>query len=34
MREGCLVGEFTREQATEEKILAGAAGGAEAMHAG
>jgi ABC-type sugar transport system ATPase subunit len=34
MREGRLVGEFTREQATEEKVLAGAAGGAEAMHAG
>ena len=31
MREGRLVGEFTREQATEEKILAGAAGGAEAI---
>jgi len=34
MREGRLVGEFTREEATEEKILARAAGGAEASHAG
>ena len=34
MREGRLVGEFTREEATEEKILARAAGGAEAPHAG
>ena len=34
MREGRLVGEFTREEATEEKILACAAGGAEASHAG
>ena len=33
MREGRLVGEFTREEATEEKILACAAGGAEARHA-
>ena len=33
MREGRLVGEFTREEATEEKILACAAGGAEAQHA-
>jgi ribose transport system ATP-binding protein len=33
MREGRLVGEFTREEATEEKILARAAGGAEARHA-
>ena len=33
MREGRLVGEFTREEATEEKILARAAGGAEATHA-
>ncbi|MGE0851200.1 MAG: hypothetical protein AB7O44_16485 [Hyphomicrobiaceae bacterium] len=34
MRGGCLVDEFTREEATEEKILAGAAGGAEASYAG
>jgi ABC-type sugar transport system ATPase subunit len=34
MREGRLVGEFVREVATEEKILARAAGGAEASHAG
>jgi len=34
MREGRLVGEFTREEATEEKILARAAGGAEASYAG
>ena len=34
MREGRLVGEFTRAEATEEKILACAAGGAEASHAG
>ena len=33
MREGRLVGAFTREAATEEKILACAAGGAEARHA-
>ena len=33
MREGRLVGEFTREEATEVKILARAAGGAEASHA-
>ena len=33
MREGRLVGEFTRQEATEEKILACAAGGAEARHA-
>jgi ribose transport system ATP-binding protein len=33
MREGRLVGEFTREEATEEKILACAAGGVEAPHA-
>jgi ribose transport system ATP-binding protein len=33
MREGRLVGEFTREEATEEKILACAAGGVEASHA-
>jgi ribose transport system ATP-binding protein len=34
MREGRIVDEFTRQQATEEKILARAAGGAEASHAG
>jgi ABC-type sugar transport system ATPase subunit len=34
MREGRLAGEFARVQATEEKILACAAGGAEAPHAG
>ena len=34
MREGCLVGEFTREEATEEKILARAAGAVEAPDAG
>jgi hypothetical protein len=28
-----LVGEFTRAEATEERILACAAGGAEAQHA-
>ncbi len=33
MREGCFAGEFTRADATEEKILACAAGGAEASHA-
>jgi ribose transport system ATP-binding protein len=33
MREGRLVGEFTRAEATEERILACAAGGAEAQHA-
>ena len=34
MREGRLAGEFTREAATEEKILACAAGAVEASHAG
>jgi ribose transport system ATP-binding protein len=34
MREGRLVGEFTREEATEEKILARAAGAAETSNAG
>jgi ribose transport system ATP-binding protein len=34
MRGGRLVGEFAREEATEEKILARAAGGAEASDAG
>ena len=34
MREGRLVGEFTREEATEETILACAAGAVEASHAG
>ena len=34
MREGRLVGEFTRRQATEEAILACAAGAVEASHAG
>jgi ribose transport system ATP-binding protein len=33
MREGGLVGEFTRAEATEERILASAAGAAEASHA-
>ncbi len=33
MREGRLVGEFARQEATEEKILARAAGGVEASHA-
>ena len=33
MREGRLVGAFTRAEATEEKILASAAGAAEASHA-
>ena len=33
MREGRLAGEFTREAATEEKILACAAGAGEASHA-
>jgi ABC-type sugar transport system ATPase subunit len=33
MRDGRLVGEFTRQEATEEKILARAAGGAEASYA-
>jgi ABC-type sugar transport system ATPase subunit len=33
MREGRVVGEFSREEATEEKILARAAGGVEASHA-
>ena len=33
MREGRLAGEFTREAATEEKILACAAGAVEASHA-
>jgi ribose transport system ATP-binding protein len=33
MREGRLVGEFARQEATEERILARAAGGVEASHA-